>query len=388
MARKSALAKDPPRKQQKPAPQPPPPPQRQAPPPAQRQEPPPAQKQEPPPPQRQEQKPQTNNKKQELSAPARPENKLIFEGMSPEQQQRYLRLRRNKGLEAANKYMTSVTGKTPTGPGGRQRTAEEKKNAPQGPQGPANEPPPDVPFEQLDPGQQMGEMADRGGNIYNTMAGYAESFDPNTFQAQYDPVFSQEMERARQNVLSQFDRRNKQQFEQQRLSMQQQIAERGLDPASPAAQEMMRQQNERETLAQQEAMSAAEQAAQGVQQQMFNQATGTAMLPGQIMQPFMDPVMAQYGNFAQSGQLAQQQGYAKELAGLEHKFGMQRMKAMPRGGGGGGAAPDPYAAMDQYVASQMMSGYGPSQPKPNPIAVGAQGVVSGAAGAGMNAIKR
>jgi hypothetical protein len=390
MARRSALSRDPkpdakaaPKREERPAPRPEPKPAPKATPEAR-----------PAPRPETQAKPQAK-KDEPLTAPARPENKAIFDGMSPEQQQRYLRIRRNKGLEAANKWMGKVTGKTPTGPGGRARTDAEKKGATPPPvttqpTGPANEPAPGVPFEQLTPEEQMGEMADVGGNIYNRMGNFATEFDPRTFQSDYQPVFTEEMEKARQNVLGQFERRNKQQFDTQRLNVQQQIAERGLDPASPAAQELMRQQNERETLANQEAMSAAESAAQGVQQQMYSQATGTALLPGQVMQPFMDPIMAQYAQagqmnqlqFGQAGTMDQLRFRAEQDMALQRLQGQQQLaaiKATPRGGGGGGggAPADPYAAFNQYMAGNIMSGYNQAPAKPNMASSFAGGFAQG-----------
>jgi hypothetical protein len=210
----------------------------------------------------------------------------------------------------------------------------------------------------------MGEMADVGGNLFNQFAGYTAGFNPETFQQEYDPIYSQEMERARQNVLSQFDRRNQQQFQQQRLNLQQQIAERGLDPASPAAQELMRQQNERETFAQQEAMSAAEQAADARQAQIFGQAVNVAQLPSQLMEPYQAPGLAQYGQLGQ-----------ETLQQMQNKQRRWEIKNTPRGGGGGGGGGNPYAAFDQYVAGQMMSGYG--QQQPNAISSGIAGFTQG-----------
>jgi hypothetical protein len=226
-------------------------------------------------------------------------------------------------------------------------------------------------------------MGDVGGDVFIRQGEIAKEFDPRTFQQQYDPIYSQEMERARQNVLSQFDRRNQQQFQQQRLNLQQQIAERGLDPASPAAQELTRQQNERETLAQQEAMSAAEQAADARQQQLYQQASGSALLGGQIAGQFMDPAMAQYAS--ERGMTMAEFQAEQERRRQEAEFKQRRWetKNTPRGGGGGGGAPaNPYAQFDQYVAGQMMSGYG--QQQPNAISSGIAGF-AGAFGQGMGA---
>ena len=310
------------------------------------------------------------------SAPTRPENKAIFDAMTPDQQARYTKVRANKGLEAANKYAQSATGKQMTGPGGRARTPEEKRGT-VAPVGPSNEPAPGTPFGQLTPEQQGQEMADVGGEVFTRMGGFANQFDPRAFQQQYEGGFGQEMDRYRQNYMNQFERRNQRQFEQQRLGVQQMIAERGLDPASPAAQELVRMQNEREDVARQEAMSAAEQGAYGVQQQAFGQAKDTALLPAQIAQGFMEPSMAGY---LQAGamNLQQLQGQqAMEQQRLQGRQALQQIKATPRGGGGGGGP-----QVSPYDILERNSLFASQPQQPNPWAQGASSFV-GSFGQGL-----
>lgn len=235
-------------------------------------------------------------------------------------------------------------------------------------------PPPPTP-------QDVTEQGFRGAaDLYGGMVERFKGFDPMRAQQQYEPVYSQEMERARQNVMGQFERRNADEFARQQEDVQRQIVERGLDPNSPAAQALYKQLNVRQDLARQEAMSSAEQAAQGIQQQMYGQAMGTATMPydiyGSTFAPtYMAGVGAQYGQ----QQLAQQQEYAKELAALENKYRLQQIRATPRGGGGGGI--DPF---QQYLYQDMMNRYGPQQQQPNPIASGIGGLTQGI-GAGITA---
>lgn len=307
------------------------------------------------------------------------QNKAAYASINERQQARYRKILANKGRKAANQFLAKTSGKPVTLPG-------QKAPPPAGPTGPANEPAPGTPFEQLTPEQQGQEMGDVGGQIFTQMGGYAQQFDPRTFQQEYETGFNQEMDRYRQNVMSQFERRNQRQFEQQRLATQQQIAERGLDPASPAAQELMRQQNEREDLARQEAMSAAEQGAYGIQQQAFGQARETALMPGQIAGQFIDPAMLGYQqagavNLARIGgeqQLAQQRLVGKQR--------LQEIRATPRGGGGGGGGGmDPF---NQYMFQNLMGRYEQSPPQPN---LGAQivgGAVQGATGQVTNNLRR
>lgn len=226
------------------------------------------------------------------------------------------------------------------------------------------------------PPTQEERVVQTGGDVFEQMAGYAKQFDPRTFQAQYEPVYSQEMERARQNVLGQFERRNAEEFARQSQEVERSIAERGLDPAGEAARALRKQMTERQDLARQEALSAAESAAQGVQQQMYGQATGTALLPQQIAAGFMDPYEAamqqRFLGQQQQAQFEQQ----KALAAQKQRYDLELIAKTPRGGGGGGAQPDYYS---QYVLGNLAQGYSQQQPQINPYATAAQGFAQGAA---------
>lgn len=221
------------------------------------------------------------------------------------------------------------------------------------------------------PSPTQGErVAETSGNVFEQMAGYAQQFDPRTFQTQYEPIYSAEMDRARQNILGQFERRNAEEFERQNIDTQRQIAERGLDPNSPAAQALMKQNTQRQDLARQEALSAAESAAQGVQQQIYGQATGTALLPGQVAGQYMDPyTLQQQQQFAgqqQQTQFEQQ----KALAAQQQKYALEQIAKTPRGGGGGGGAPPP-DYYGQHLLRTLEQGYN-QQPQVNPFAAAAQ----------------
>ena len=220
-------------------------------------------------------------------------------------------------------------------------------------------------------------VAETSGNVFEQMAGYAQQFDPRTFQTQYEPIYSAEMDRARQNILGQFERRNAEEFERQNIDTQRQIAERGLDPNSPAAQALMKQNTQRQDLARQEALSAAESAAQGVNQQIYQQATGAALLPQQIASGFMDPYQASMQQRFLNEQGLQQFEQQKALAAQRQRYDLELIAKTPRGGGGGGggggAAPDYYG---QYLLGTLGQGYN-QQPQVNPWAAGAQGLAAG-----------
>lgn len=221
---------------------------------------------------------------------------------------------------------------------------------------------------------QEERVVQAGGDVFEQMAGYAKQFDPRTFQAQYEPVYSQEMERARQNVLGQFERRNAEEFARQTQELERSIAERGLDPAGEAARALRKQVTERQDLARQEALSAAESAAQGVQQQMYGQATGTALLPQQIAAGFMDPYELSMQQRFLGQQQQQQFEQQKALAAQKQRYDLELIAKTPRGGGGGGAQPDYYG---QFLLNSLSQGYS-QQPQINPYAAAAQGAATGA----------
>jgi hypothetical protein len=203
--------------------------------------------------------------------------------------------------------------------------------------------------------EELGEQPLRqGGEAYSDIVGRFKEFDPYQMQQKYEMGFTQEMDKARQNVLSQFERRNAEQFARERQATEQSIVERGLDPNSPAAQGLMRDLNDRQDRARQEAQSAAEQAAYGVQQQAFGQAGTLANMPYEQLQAILPPYLAGLAN-QYTGQAAQQQQQF-DLEKLREAARLQ--KAAGRGGGGGGY--DSSAAERQF-AQYIMNQYGQQQ---------------------------
>jgi hypothetical protein len=103
---------------------------------------------------------------------------------------------------------------------------------------------------------------------------------------------------------------------------------------------------------------------------MYGQATGTALLPGQVAGQYMDPYMLQQQQrFA--GQTQQQQfEQQKALAAQQQKYALEQIAKTPRGGGGGGGQqPDYYG---QYLLGTLGQGYNQT-PQINPYAAAAQG---------------
>ena len=195
-------------------------------------------------------------------------------------------------------------------------------------------------------------------NIMTTMGGFAQDFDPRTFQTEYQPQFQEQMDKAYNTVMNQFELRNQRAFEQQKHDLDQEAAMKGWDPSGQNYQTRYREMMDAQNQARQEAQNAASQRAFDVQQQGYQQATGAALMPGQIYGQFADPYAAQQ-QFGYQQQLGQQQFQNQQaLARQQFGYDIKKMQAMPRGGGGGGAAYDPWS---QYELNQLGAQYAPQQ---------------------------
>jgi hypothetical protein len=307
-------------------------------------------------------KPKPNERKPSAVTFRHEENQAAFNQLNPAQQARYRKILANKGKAEANKFLGQASGAPVVMPGGR------RVNEP-------TQPAAETPYADLPREKQVERAMESGGQAYENLVNRYMTSDPYQMQQRYEPGFTQEMDRARQNVLSQFERRNQEEFARQNLATQQSIVERGLDPNSEAAQALMRANTQRQDLARQEAQSAAEQAAYSVQQQGFGQAYQSGMMPYEQFQAINAPFMAGVG--AQYTQEEAQRQRAFEAQQAERTRQAQ-LQAARIGRSGGGAAPDPYAAFNQYVAGQTMQNYQPAQPKPNIGASVVQGVTAGA----------
>jgi len=169
--------------------------------------------------------------------------------------------------------------------------------------------------------------------------------------------------------MNQFNLRNERAFAQQKEALDQEAANKGWSPSGELYQRRFREMQDAQNQARQEAQNQAWQQAQDVQQQGYQQATGAALLPGQVMEPYMFPYQAGMAQQYNLQTLGQQQQYAKELAGLENKYRLQQIRATPRGGGGGGPTTDPF---QEYLNAQTMSRYAPEGAQTNPYASGLQ----------------
>ena len=208
---------------------------------------------------------------------------------------------------------------------------------------------------------------------------YAQGFDPNTFQQQYEPQFEQGMQRAYDTIYNQFERKNQEQFARQNEQLQQSLVERGLDPNSPAYAALTKQLAEQQASARQDAQSEAWKAAQGYQQQGFTQATGSALLPGQIASPLYELYGQQQG-FEFTGSEADKQ---RQFEARQAQLNRQNQLAISRRqGGGGGGGNSAEAALAAYTMGQYGNqGQNSGQSTGNAIATGvAQGTTQGIIG--------
>jgi hypothetical protein len=296
------------------------------------------------------------------------ENKQAYAGLNADQQARYRRILQNKGRAAANEYLGKTSGKSVIMPGQKPTPAAGAAGAAGAAEAQAAQPTPESVTEQ----GFMG-AADAYGGMLERFQG-----------EQYQPNFEAEMERARQNIMGQFDRRNAQAFAQQRQNFETAMANRGIAPGGEQYNRELKALTDRQDMARQEAMGAAEQAAYGVQQQQFGQAGDLAMRPyeqwGVLQQPYMAGIQAQY----QSQEATLQRQYQSQEAMLQRQFeeamrrgdraSAERIARMSRGGGGGGGQQGP-TLYDRMEMGQLDTGY--NQPaQQNPFANIAQGVVA------------
>jgi len=191
---------------------------------------------------------------------------------------------------------------------------------------------------------------------------------------QFNPDFNQEMERARQNIMGQFERRNAQSFGQERQDFETAMANRGIAPGGEQYNRELQALTDRQDRARQEALSSAEQTAYGVQQQGYEQAYKTGMMPYEqwnvLQQPYMTGITAQY-----QSREAQLQRQFEDAMKRGDRASAERIARMSRSGGGGGGQAGP-TLYDRMEAENLSRGYNQGQ-QPNPWASAASGFAAG-----------
>jgi hypothetical protein len=176
------------------------------------------------------------------------------------------------------------------------------------------------------------------------------------------------MQQAYGNVMQNFERTMGPQFAREQADFRQMAAERGLDPNSEAYRSLQQQVNQNQESQRQAAMSSAQTAAQGVQQQGFTQAATQYQMPGTMLGA-LSPFYNQLGEQQQFGQsltwdqqkLAQQHQQALEQLRLQGQIN----RSMPRG--------DPnaltYEQRRNLIFDEAAARYGnqpPGQQQPQP----------------------
>ena len=188
---------------------------------------------------------------------------------------------------------------------------QEPSAAPAPGSAPAPTPPP---IQTLAPEQQferVGGQASSGIEQFMQQIQQQGAFQPGNYQDM--------MNQAYQNVMNQFEMTQGPQFQREQAQFQQMAAERGLDPNSEAYKTMQQQLNQRQDFARQSAMAQAQQQAQAVQAQGFNQALQQYQSPTAMLGAYQ-PFYQQFGQQQQFGtqtelqrqQMEQQAALARE----------------------------------------------------------------------------
>ncbi len=180
-------------------------------------------------------------------------------------------------------------------------------------QEPSGEP---APIQTLAPEQQferIGGQASSGVEQFMQQIQQQGAFQPGNYQDM--------MNQAYQNVMNQFEMTQGPQFQKEQAQFQQMAAERGLDPNSEAYKTMQQQLNQRQDFARQSAMAQAQQQAQAVQAQGFNQALQQYQSPTAMLGAF-SPFYSQFG---QQQQYKTQAELQREQ--MANQLAMQRMSS-------------------------------------------------------------
>jgi len=249
--------------------------------------------------------------------------------------------------------------------GNNQRNKRRRDRTPGIPGAPAGSD--EAKFRNLPSEKQVNELRSDVGAFTNQMFANAMGFNPNQPFVGYEQPFSQEMQRARDSVMGEFERTMAPEFQRQDMQFQQRMMEQGIDPNSENYQAQFRALKEAQGGARQAAMSNAFQLGAGYQQQGFEQGRAAAMLPFQ-----------QYSATENLWALP----YRTEAEARQAELNRQAQITAARMGGGSNvtAAQIQANAARDVAAMELAQGYNqPRQPNPWNAAIGgfAQGVGAG-----------
>lgn len=209
-------------------------------------------------------------------------------------------------------------------------------------------------------GPNQEKRIERGlGGVVEKGIEQAEQFDPMTFYQQYQPAFEEGRQREYERIYGAFERQSAEQFGREQQQLEQSLVERGLDPSGEAYKSLKENLYKSQEAARQNARDAAMSNANALQQQYYLQASGSALLPSQIQQPYLN-IYSEQG----------QREWAARQAELERQS--REKLARSAGGGGGNTA-------NQQWANFVMSQYGGQQQQPSTLNTGIQSLGQGAA---------
>lgn len=187
-----------------------------------------------------------------------------------------------------------------------------------------------TPFTEQTPGQQQTNIGTETGQSvmdYFNQLQQQGAFNPGDYTDTYHEAMN--------NVMGEFELQNKEQFQYDNSAMEQQIAERGIDPQGEQARRMRDQLYKNQDKARQQSMYQGEQFGRSLQQQRFEQDLSRYNVPASQLQ-------AVQGYFAgQLGSVEAEKQRKYEAAQAEK----DRQNRLQLGKMGGGSNADPFAIM-------------------------------------------
>lgn len=234
-----------------------------------------------------------------------------------------------------------------------------------------------TPFTEQTPGQQQTNIGTESGQ--STIGLFEQLQKQGAFNpGDYTDTYHQAMN----NVMGEFELQNKEQFQYENSAMEQQIAERGIDPQGVQARRMRDQLYNNQDKARQQSMYQGEQFGRALQQQRFEQDLSKYSVPASQLQAIQGYFAGQLG----SVEAEKQRKYEAAQAEKDRQNRLQLSKM------GGGSNADPFAIMAAeygykrdllYDANALNSGQPRGGGIGNAVATGlAQGIGAGVVGAG------
>ena len=237
------------------------------------------------------------------------------------------------------------------------------------PAGSALGPPTDTYFNQQ-PLPKQDELVNTGaGQVIYDMAGDVTEWNPGSFESQMDAAYD--------NVYNRFQRRNQEEFSRQNDEFSQMAADRGLDPNSGDYKTMYKQMADRQDNARQEAMSAATDAAYGVQKQGFDQYRAGQLMPGEVAGQFQGIWGQGQNQRAEAEKARRNFEYQKKLDKINNEARLAQQRISSAGGGGGAPARTAYDDELERQRREGAPGGGGTSPG-NDVILGGVGGVGGA----------